>query len=223
MLREQSDYIFSPSDLTLYMESPFALWMNRYAKEYPDYAPAPDAEDIMGNMLQNKGDEHEQEILKGFAATGLNISDLSHVCDRQAATIGAMKEGVDIIYQGELTLPPFHGYPDFLVKKKGKSRFGNYQYQVYDTKLAKEIKAHFIIQLSCYSEMLAHVQVDWTHFNGHTFFMLHSYKTIQTHKGFGSQVLSAFFYGCSIPRYIQKYLAWPLLLCCSLFDKPAQP
>ncbi|ALA26699.1 TM0106 family RecB-like putative nuclease [Piscirickettsia salmonis] len=158
MLREQSDYIFSPSDLTLYMESPFALWMNRYAKEYPDYAPAPDAEDIMGNMLQNKGDEHEQEILKGFAATGLNIADLSHVCDRQAATIGAMKEGVDIIYQGELTLPPFHGYPDFLVKKKGKSRFGNYQYQVYDTKLAKEIKAHFIIQLSCYSEMLAHVQ-----------------------------------------------------------------
>ena len=66
MIKKQSDYTFSPSDLTLYMESPFALWMNRYAKEYPDYAPTPDSEDLMGNMLQSKGDEHEHAILKTF-------------------------------------------------------------------------------------------------------------------------------------------------------------
>ncbi|ODN41412.1 TM0106 family RecB-like putative nuclease [Piscirickettsia litoralis] len=151
-------FTFSPSDLTLYMESPFALWMNRYAKEYPDYAPTPDSEDLMGNMLQSKGDEHEHAILQTFISQGLRVVDLSHVHNRQAATIEAMQNGVDVIYQAELSLPPFHGYPDFLVKQEGQSNFGNYQYQIQDTKLAKEVKPHFIIQLSCYAEMLAQIQ-----------------------------------------------------------------
>lgn len=30
---------FSPTDLTLFMCSPFASWMNRFSLEFPDKAP----------------------------------------------------------------------------------------------------------------------------------------------------------------------------------------
>ncbi|WP_256369461.1 hypothetical protein [Methylophaga sp. SB9B] len=34
--------IYSPTDLTNYLDSPFATWMDRFAKEYPEKAPDTD-------------------------------------------------------------------------------------------------------------------------------------------------------------------------------------
>ena len=48
--------------------------------------------------------------------------------------------------------------PDFLIKEEGSSNFGNYQYKILDAKLAKHIKPEYLIQLSCYSELLASSQ-----------------------------------------------------------------
>ena len=69
-----------------------------------------------------------------------------------------MQEGKDIIVQGYLTLAPFAGSSDFLVKVKGPSNLGDYHYEVWDTKLSKKLKPYFAIQLCCYSEMVAEIQ-----------------------------------------------------------------
>lgn len=69
-----------------------------------------------------------------------------------------MNDGVDVIYQAHLQLPPFQGYADFLIKKAGKSRLGDYCYEVWDTKLARSVKPSFLLQLCCYAEMLEAMQ-----------------------------------------------------------------
>ena len=82
-------------------------------------------------------------------------------CPRDArveATIQAMRGGSDVIYQGSLENEFFFGKTDFLVKKKGKSKFGDYKYEILDAKLARRAKAEHIIQLACYEELLESLQ-----------------------------------------------------------------
>ena len=74
------------------------------------------------------------------------------------ATLAAMQLGADVVYQAALSLLPFTGYADFLVKVEGKSRFGDFYYQVWDTKLAKTLKPYVVVQLCCYAEMLEALQ-----------------------------------------------------------------
>ena len=69
-----------------------------------------------------------------------------------------MKNGVDVIVQGRLALNCFSGYSDFLVKIEGRSQLGEFHYEIWDTKLASQVKPTFIIQLCCYSEMIEAIQ-----------------------------------------------------------------
>ncbi len=73
-------------------------------------------------------------------------------------TIAAMRQGRQVIYQARLKLEPFAGWSDFLIRVPGHSEFGDWQYEVWDTKLARGMKPYFAIQLCCYSEMLAALQ-----------------------------------------------------------------
>ena len=47
MYKQHGQFHFSPSDLTRYMESPFASWMDRFAVEYPDQVPEKDPADAL--------------------------------------------------------------------------------------------------------------------------------------------------------------------------------
>lgn len=51
--------MFSPSDLTNYMTSPFAAWMDRYQVEVADSPYQHDEADPLMTVLQSKGYEHE--------------------------------------------------------------------------------------------------------------------------------------------------------------------
>lgn len=150
--------IFSPSDLTQYMDSPFASWMGHLAITHPELLPSHDAEDELMSVLQKKGIVHELAILASFQEIGLIIANLSELADAVSATVTAMKSGVDIIYQGALTLPPLSGKADFLVKVSGASLLGDFHYEVWDTKLAKRVKPAFIVQLCAYTQMLEMIQ-----------------------------------------------------------------
>lgn len=57
---------FSPSDLMMFMQSPFASWMNRFKLEYPDKLPAQDKDDELSTFLQNKGYAHENNLKQLF-------------------------------------------------------------------------------------------------------------------------------------------------------------
>lgn len=154
MYKQARNLTFSPSDLTLYMESPFASWMERFAIECPDKAPIKDGADAMMDLLQGKGGEHEHEVLLGLEKEGLSIANIEGAADKVAATLDAMQSGADVIFQAALEMGAFKGFADFLRKVPGESQWGDYHYEVWDTKLSKTLKPYFVIQLCCYAEML---------------------------------------------------------------------
>lgn len=155
---ESGQFIFSPSDLTQFMDSPFASWMAHFALTHPDKLPIPDEPDAMMSVLQDKGDEHETQVLASLEAQGFEVAKPGLTNDPLKSTQQAMAHGVDIIYQAYLAAPPFKGRADFLVKTSGHSQWGDYQYEIWDTKLAKTVKPTFLIQLCCYADMLMAIQ-----------------------------------------------------------------
>ncbi|WP_326519334.1 TM0106 family RecB-like putative nuclease [Acinetobacter sp. CAAS 2-6] len=158
MKYQDNSFVYSPSDLILFMESPFASWMEHLACVAPDQAPERDETDSMLALLQDKGGEHESEVLAEFIVKGLNVQDLSTASNKEAATIEAMKSGADVIFQACLTKKPFMGFADFLIKVPGQSLLGDYHYEIWDTKLSKTIKPYFTVQLCCYQEMIESIQ-----------------------------------------------------------------
>ncbi|MFK7891514.1 MAG: TM0106 family RecB-like putative nuclease, partial [Granulosicoccus sp.] len=165
MYRESGQLHFSPTDLTRYMESPFASWMDRLSIEFPDQAPKRDPVDALMSSLAQKGFEHEDSLQSAFAAQGLAICNVTgaSTTEKAALTLEAMHLGVDVIVQARLELEPFGGYADFLVKVahthgSKPCTFGNWHYEVWDTKLASKSKPAFIIQLCCYAMMLESIQ-----------------------------------------------------------------
>jgi uncharacterized protein len=69
-----------------------------------------------------------------------------------------MKDGADVIVQARLDKGVWLGYSDILLKVPGTSAFGEWSYEVQDTKLAQDTRAATILQLCLYSELLADVQ-----------------------------------------------------------------
>jgi uncharacterized protein len=63
-----------------------------------------------------------------------------------------------VIYQAALREGRFIGHADFLRRVKGRSALGGWRYEVLDTKLALKTKAKFLIQLACYSDLVAAAQ-----------------------------------------------------------------
>jgi uncharacterized protein len=97
---------YSPSDLTKYMESPFASWMDRFAQEYPELVPKQDPNDDLMVMLQQKGYQHEDKLEAMFIAEGKNLIKIEgeNNDERYAKTLEAMQSGVEIIVQARLEL-----------------------------------------------------------------------------------------------------------------------
>ena len=158
MKKQNGQYVYSPHDLILFMESEFASWMDRYCLEFPRDC-APDDEDEALVLLQAMGEEHEKAYLSKLIDSGRDVWDIrKQVGDPHSETIEAMRSGKDVIYQAALRSGNFAGYADFLIREPRTSTFGDYGYQVWDTKLALNPKPYFLIQLCCYAEMLEAIQ-----------------------------------------------------------------
>jgi predicted RecB family nuclease len=160
MQLKHGKYFFSPSDLTCFMDSPFASWMDRFAMESPSIVPKKDPEDALKSVLQAKGFTHEDEHESIFRDQELSVFRVESTNSKEQAelTLSAMQNGVDVIAQARLENNQFLGFADFLIKVAGASKLGNYHYEVWDTKLASKVKPIFAIQLCCYSEMLEEIQ-----------------------------------------------------------------
>ncbi len=158
MKLHNDNLIFSPSDLILFLESPFASWMEHFSLISPEALDLKDQDDAMMLMLQDKGAEHESSVLEGLKQQGLTIANIGLSSDKKAATIQAMKEGADVVFQACLSQDQFTGFADFLVKVPGSSQLGDYHYEIWDTKLSKSLQPYYTIQLCCYQEMIAAIQ-----------------------------------------------------------------
>ena len=160
MKKSSKNLIFSPSDLTIFWESPFASWMDRYKLETPDCPFKRDDDDQLMKLLQDKGYKHEETEIGRLKEEGLQITTISTDDENKAKedTLAAIKRGDEVIFQARLERDNFAGWADFLIRKPGKSTLGDYHYEVWDTKLSGKLKSYFALQLCAYMDMLEPIQ-----------------------------------------------------------------
>lgn len=162
MRLQDGKIIYSPSDLVVYFQSPYISWVNHYNLMVPKDQRILKKEDPAMEFLSRKGDEFELKEFKKMTGTVAEIAKDVPFDESLEQTLKAMREGKDIIYQGALRLGQFQGYTDFLKKVPGKpSKFGDYSYEIYDTKLAQTAKPTHAVQLNCYNEMLNELMGHW--------------------------------------------------------------
>jgi predicted RecB family nuclease len=152
--------IHSPSDLVA-----FAACQHRTTLDLKrlldNWTEPRDEADAALRIVQDYGDRHERDYLAALHARGLRLVEIDKdatLDERVEQTRKAMEDGADCIFQGALCNSPFIGFADFLVKVPGQSVFGDYYYEIADTKLARSNRAKFVIQLCMYAELLAEVQ-----------------------------------------------------------------
>ena len=82
MKRDGDGLLYSISDLTEFMESPFASFMTRLELEAPDRstpsaAPGSAGLGEMEKLLQERGDQHEREVLQKMHSSGRDIAAIA--------------------------------------------------------------------------------------------------------------------------------------------------
>lgn len=108
------------------------------------------------DVLKKRGEAHEAAYVRYLESKGLQTAHLRG--QPLEATIEAMQQGKDVIAQAFLQDGVWSGYADILLKVEGKSKFGDWAYEVQDTKLSQNTKAATILQLSLYTELLSVIQ-----------------------------------------------------------------
>lgn len=116
----------------------------------------PDWNDPALAILAKRGDEHEAAYVEHLRKKGLTVVDIRN--KPLEATLEAMQKGFDVITQATLTEGNWLGKADILLKTEGKSRFGDWSYEVQDTKLAQNTRAATILQLCLYTQLLEILQ-----------------------------------------------------------------
>jgi predicted RecB family nuclease len=124
----------------------------------------PGQNDIERRLLEKRGFEHEARVLDYFRAQGRQIVSIKAAPGYERAkiaaeeTLGAMRDGAELIYQGTLLTPGWIGRPDFLQKVEGGGGPFGHHYEPVDAKLAHEAKARAVLQLCAYADQLHQLQ-----------------------------------------------------------------
>jgi uncharacterized protein len=116
--------------------------------------------DPIVDLLMERGREHEVGYLKHLRAQKLGVVEIRTApgADNFEATLAAMRDGADVIYQAPLGDDRWYGRADFLRKVPVASALGAWSYEVTDAKLATETRAGTILQLCVYSTLLERLQ-----------------------------------------------------------------
>jgi predicted RecB family nuclease len=111
-------------------------------------------------VIRELGLRHEARYFAFLEKNGLDLLNLAgmDVARIVEETRRAMEAGVEVIAQGALRCGRWFGRPDLLRRVARPSRFGDWSYEAYDCKLARETKATTILQLAFYSELLREMQ-----------------------------------------------------------------
>ena len=111
-------------------------------------------------VIRELGLRHEARYFAFLEKNGLELLSLAGMDEARIVeeTRRAMESGVEVIAQGALRCGRWFGRPDLLRRVARPSRFGDWSYEAYDCKLARETKATTILQLAFYSELLGEMQ-----------------------------------------------------------------
>lgn len=158
MKKENSNIIFSPSDLANHLSCKHLTSLNK--KAALGEIKKPTYKNRVLDMLRERGVQFEAEFLQKLRKEGKSVVEISQTQQNAAdATIAAMKRGVDVIYQARLIEEGvWSGWSDFVLKVDTPSNLGDWSYEVMDTKLATETRAGTILQIALYSEKVGSIQ-----------------------------------------------------------------
>lgn len=159
MQKRDGVILYSASDLVNYLECEHLTSLDLINLETP-LARTEDSDEA--KLIQAKGYSHEAAFFEHLNSCHTNVIDIAATggdnAQKMAATIQAMRDGYDIIFQATLQEGCLIGHADFLRKVSIPSELGSWSYEVLDTKLSRTPKAKFIIQLAFYSSMVGKVQ-----------------------------------------------------------------
>ena len=118
---------------------------------------------ISSELRFKKGNIHEDNYLQLLKSKYKKVIDIKNLKisreEKFDKTISCMKEGYEIIRGGYLKKDKWIGEFDFLeINKKLPSKFGNYSYEVLDTKNTSKAKTDHIIQIGMYTFLLESIQ-----------------------------------------------------------------
>lgn len=163
---DDNSLVLAATDLTSHLACPH-LVQQKLLVVKGERGTLPLGADPHAALIRKRGEEHEREQLSRLRAEAADFEDLSRLSpatNREGleagalATKEAMERGAALIYQASLFHSGWQGRIDFLRRIPGESAFGSYAYEVLDTKLARQIKPHFVHQLCLYSRLLGVVQ-----------------------------------------------------------------
>ena len=123
-------------------------------------ARRPHRNDPIVDLLAERGRQHEAAYLRHLRTQKLGVVEIRTApgADNVEATLAAMRDGADVIYQAPLGDAQWYGRADFLLKVARASGLGPWSYEVVDAKLATETRAGTVLQLCVYSSLLAKLQ-----------------------------------------------------------------
>ncbi len=158
MRKVDGKILFAAHDLDRFLACPHSTFLDLRDLE----EPLPKSEDdAQLRLLKEKGTEHELAWLEALTHQGLTIAEIDQnisLRERVNATRLAIDSGADIIYQAALLKGSWHGYADFLRRRKDSSDANRPHYEVVDTKLAHNPAPQHVIQICVYTELLAAAQ-----------------------------------------------------------------
>ncbi|GEQ99338.1 nuclease [Iodidimonas gelatinilytica] len=120
--------------------------------------PGEDTEDAA--LLQKQGDAHEAAHLARLKDAGCSVVEIERggLGENAEATRAALAAGPDVVFQGAFLSGNWGGWSDFLERVEPPSAFGQFSYEVADTKLKRRADPKHVLQLVLYSDLLAEIQ-----------------------------------------------------------------
>ena len=164
MQRLDGQLVLSPTDLTHHQECAHLTRLDlgvaagEWAK--PDVETPEEVQFVF-----DRGLGHEKKYLESLKAAGKTVVEIAGGSGAEgrrraeAETVEAMRRGVDVVYQGTFFDGAWGGQADFLLRVERPSPvFGDWSYEIADTKLARKLKVAALLQMATYAERLTVLQ-----------------------------------------------------------------
>ncbi|MFC7595057.1 TM0106 family RecB-like putative nuclease [Terrabacter sp. GCM10028922] len=167
MQRIDGHLVLSPTDLTKHVACAHITTLDLEALDAPFAGGTrPSGADDSLNLVFAKGLDHERAYLEQLRSEGRVVEDVAALGVRgaaaEAATLEAMRRGVDVVYQATFYDGHWVGLADFLLRVDlsdgERSDLGPWRYDIADTKLARRLKVPALLQMATYAARLETLQ-----------------------------------------------------------------
>ena len=155
---KKGKFFISPSDLNNFVACKFTI---KNEIKFHNKEISKIADRVNDKLWKEMGIEHEKKhlkLLKNKYKKSIAIkSDLDEK-NRFNETIRSMEKGYDLIYHAYLVDGDLRGEADFLIKCDTPSKLGDYSYEVYDTKITRNLRPRHVTKLAAYCNMIGKIQ-----------------------------------------------------------------